>query len=109
ALAARVLMSQIFLISGLTKVLNPSGTADEMTSRGMFWIPFFLVAATAVELAGGLSLLAGYKARLGALLLLLYLIPVTLTFHNFWTYPPEQQRVQMLFLMHNLTLMGGLL
>src|ERR687888_22822 len=59
ALAARVLMGQIFLISGLMKVLNPSGTAEEMASRGMFWIPFFLVAATVVELVGGLSLLVG--------------------------------------------------
>ncbi len=109
ALAARILMSQIFLISGVMKILNPSGTADEMAAHGMFWIPFFLVAATVVELAGGLSLLVGYQARLGALALFLYLIPVTLTFHTFWTYPPDQQRVQMLFFVHNLALMGGLL
>jgi putative oxidoreductase len=52
----------------------------------------------------------GYKTRLGALLLFLFLIPVTLTFHNFWTYSdPKEQHVNMLFFMHNLTLMGGLL
>jgi putative oxidoreductase len=43
------------------------------------------------------------------LVLFLYLIPVTLTFHNFWTYPPEQQRDQMFFFLHNWALMGGLL
>src|SRR2546430_1542756 len=92
----RPLMSQIFLISGLGKVFDPSGTADQMASRGMFWIPFFLVGAIAFELLGGLALLLGYKARLAALALILYLVPVTLTFHNFWTYPPEQQRMQMI-------------
>ncbi len=108
-LAARVLISQIFLLSGVMKVLDWQGTEAQMAERGMFWIPFFLAAAMAVELVGGLSLLLGYQARLGALLLFLYLIPVTLTFHNWWTYPPEQQKVQMLFFLHNLTLLGGLL
>src|SRR5688572_23142307 len=44
-LAARLLISQIFLLSGLMKVLDPAGTADQMASRGMFWIPFFLWSA----------------------------------------------------------------
>jgi putative oxidoreductase len=109
-LAARILMSQIFLISGVMKILDWSGTEAQMAGRGMFWIPFFHVAALLTELVGGLSLLLGYKARLGALLLFLFLIPVTLTFHDWWTYPdPKEQQVNMLFFMHNLTLMGGLL
>ena len=107
-LTARILISQIFLLSGLNKILDPQGTQEYMASREMFWIPFFLVAATAVELGGGLSVLLGYKARLGALALFLFLIPVTLVFHNFWTYPPAEQKTQMLFLMHNVTLMGAL-
>ena len=107
--AARVLMSQIFLISGVMKIVDWSGTEAQMAGRGMFWIPFFHVAAMLTELVGGLSLLLGYKARLGALLLFLFLIPVTLTFHNWWTYAdPKEQQVNMLFFMHNLTLMGAL-
>ena len=109
-LAARILISQIFLISGVMKIIDWSGTEAQMAGRGMFWIPFFHVAAMLTELVGGLSLLLGYKARLGALLLFLFLIPVTLTFHNWWTYPdPKDQHMNMLFFMHNLTLMGGLL
>ena len=109
-LAARVLIGQIFLLSGVMKVMDPAGTAEQMAGRGMFWIPFFLWSAAAVELGGGLSLLLGYKTRLGALLLFLFLIPVTLTFHNWWTYPdPKEQQVNLLFFLHNLTLMGGLL
>jgi putative oxidoreductase len=109
-LAARILMSQIFLISGVMKIIDWSGTETQMAGRGMFWIPFFHVAALLTELTGGLSLLLGYKTRLGALLLFLFLIPVTLTFHNFWTYTdPKEQHTNMLFLLHNLTLMGGLL
>jgi putative oxidoreductase len=108
-LFARILLSQIFLFSGIQKILDPAGTEAQMASRGMFLIPLFLWAAVAVELGGGLSVLLGWKARWGALLLFLFLIPVTLTFHNFWTYPSEEQKVQMLFMLHNLALMGGLL
>ena len=109
-LAARLLIGQVFFISGILKVMDPAGTAAQMEGRGMFWVPFFLWAAAAVELGCGLSLWFGYKARLGALVLFLFLIPVTLTFHNFWTYTdPKERHVNMLFFLHNLALMGGLL
>lgn len=108
-LAARILISQIFLVSGIMKILDPTGTQDQMASRGMFWIPLFMWASVAVELGAGLSIFLGAWARLGASVLFLYLIPVTLTFHNFWTYPAAEQRTQMLFLIHNVALMGGLL
>jgi putative oxidoreductase len=108
-LAARVLVSQIFLLSGVMKLLDPAGTQQQMAERGMFWVPLFFAGAVVFELAGGLSLLLGYKARLGALALLLFLIPVTLVFHSWWTYAdPTPRRVNMLMFLHNLTLMGGL-
>jgi putative oxidoreductase len=109
-LAARILIGQIFFLSGLMKILDWSGTEAQMAGRGMFWIPFFHVAAMLTELGAGLSLLLGYKARLGALVLFLFLIPVTLTFHTWWTYAdPKDQHTNMLFFQHNLALMGGLL
>src|SRR5205814_386699 len=96
--------------SGIVKIVDWSKTEAQMAGHGMFWVPLFHVAALLIELAGGLSLLLGYKARLGALALFLFLIPVTLTFHSFWTYTdPTARQLNMLFFMHNLTLMGGLL
>src|SRR5688500_1223036 len=83
---ARLLISQIFVISGIMKILDWDGTAAQMEGRNMFWVPLFLAGAIAFELVGGLALFVGYKARLAALALFLFLIPVTLTFHNFWTY-----------------------
>lgn len=108
AVTARILMSQIFLLSGVAKIFDWSGTETIMASRGMIWVPFFLFGAIVCELAGGLSVFLGWKARLGALLLFLYLVPVTLVFHNFWTYPAAEQQVQMIMFLKNLTIMGGL-
>jgi putative oxidoreductase len=108
-LAGRLLLSQIFLFSGVHKILDPSGTAALMDQHGMVLIPFFLVGAIALEIMGGLSLLLGCFARWGALLLFLFLIPTTLVFHSFPTVAPEEQQLQMIMFMKNLAIMGGLL
>ena len=67
SLVGRILLSSIFLLSALGKITGWSATAGYMASKGMPLVPFFLAAATLVELAGGLSLLTGFQARRGAL------------------------------------------
>jgi putative oxidoreductase len=109
ALIGRLLICHIFLLSGITKVVNWSGTEEAMARHGMFAVPLFLVGAIAFELGGGLSLLLGYRARLGALALLLFLIPTTLVFHNFWAaVDPKEHQEQLINFMKNVALMGGL-
>lgn len=39
----------------------------------------------------------------------LFLIPVTLIFHNFWAVEPDQVRMQMIQFQKNLAIMGGML
>jgi putative oxidoreductase len=109
SLAGRFLLSPIFLASGSMKIMNWTQTAEHMTSEGMVAVPFFLFMAIVVELAGGLSLLLGFKARWGALLLAAFLIPVTLIFHDFWRYSGGEAENQMQHFMKNLTIIGGLL
>ena len=108
-LGGRVLLSMIFLMSGVMKVLDWSGTAEKMASEGMALVPLFLAGAIAFELVGGLSVLLGCYARLGALALVVFLIPTTLIFHDFWAYQGMEQQNQMQHFMKNLTIMGGLL
>lgn len=108
-LAGRVLLGQIFLLSGVMKVLNWSQTAEHMTSEGMTAVPFFLFMAIVFEIGGGLSLLLGCKARWGALALVLFLVPVTLIFHDFWAYEGQAMQNQMAHFLKNVTILGGLL
>lgn len=105
----RLLLSLIFITSGINKILNFSGTAGYMESKGMPLVPLFLTAAIVLELAGGLSLLLGFKARVGALLLIVFLIPTTLIFHNFWALEGADRQMQMIHFMKNLAILGGLL
>jgi putative oxidoreductase len=108
-LLGRILLALIFLISGLGKIFDWQGTAGYMASKGMPLIPFFLLGAIVLELVGGLAVLLGFKARIGALLLIVFLIPATLIFHNFWTLTGMERQIQMIMFLKNLAIMGGLL
>ena len=70
-----------------------------------------LVPASGVLAAlGGLSILVGYRARIGAWLLVAFLVPVTLTMHAFWTVKdPMMMQLQFGMFMKNLGLLGGAL
>jgi putative oxidoreductase len=108
-LLGRILLAQIFLLSGLNKIGAWEQTAGYMASKNLPLVPFFLVAAILFEVGGGLSVALGYKARLGAAALVVFLIPATLIFHNFWALQGMEQQVQMIMFMKNLAILGGLL
>ncbi len=62
-----------------------------------------------VAIVGGLSILLGYRAKLGAWLML-FLIPVTLMLHKFWTVTdPMMAQIQMILFMKNVSMLGGAL
>lgn len=105
SLIGRILLAAIFLMSGLNKIADPSGTQQYMTAMGMTWLtPLFYVGAIVLEVGGALSLLLGYRARLGAWLLIAFMIPTTLIFHTQFGDPN-----QMIHFLKNLSMLGGLL
>jgi putative oxidoreductase len=108
-LGGRAALSAIFLLSGAGKIADFNGTMQYMAAKGMPLVPFFLVAAIVLELAGGFAVLAGYKARIGALALIGFLIPATLIFHNFWAFEGMQQKIEMIMFLKNVAIAGGLL
>lgn len=108
-LAGRILLASIFIMSGLGKVGSWEATAGYMAAKGMPMIPFFLTGAIALEVLGGVAVALGLFARVGAALLLCFLIPATLIFHAFWTFGAGESQMQMIMFMKNLSIMGGLL
>ncbi|MBI5159803.1 MAG: DoxX family protein [Micrococcales bacterium] len=107
-LVARILMSAIFLSTGIAKFADWSGTAAYMQSNGLPAVPVLLTAAAMIEIVGGLCLLLGLQARTAAMVLVLYLIPVTVVFHGFWSYTGMDRMIQTVNFMKNLAIMGGL-
>jgi len=106
---SRLLLAFIFIFSGIGKIFGWSATAGYMASKGLPLVPVLLVGAIVVEVVGGLAILFHIYARWAALVLVVYLIPVTLIFHDFWAVPAEQQQIQMIMFLKNLAIMGGLL
>lgn len=101
-LAGRILLSIIFIMSGFSKIGGYEGTQGYMEAMG---VPGMLLPlAIALELGGGLLLLAGFQARIMALLLAGFCVVAGALFH----FQPADQ-IQMILFMKNITIAGGLL
>ena len=106
----RVLLCTIFLLSTLgNKIPHFHDVADTMASVGIPSPQFMLLGAIGFLLLGSTSVILGYKARLGATLLLAFLVLATYYFHAFWTLEGQQQQAQMIEFLKNLSMMGALL
>lgn len=107
-LIGRLLIALIFLKSGLDKITGFAGTAGFMASKGMPFADVLLVGAIVFELAGAIMLVVGWRVHWGALLLMVFLIPSTLIFHDFWAADAAQYSNQINHFMKNVTILGGL-
>ena len=104
----RILLSLIFLASAAGKITDWEAPAGMMAERGLPAANVLLSVAVALEIIGGVSVLLGLYARLGALALLAFLIPVSLIMHNFWAFEEPERMGEMVNFMKNVSIMGGL-
>jgi putative oxidoreductase len=106
ALAGRLLFSLVFLISGLT--LFSAADIGYAASQGVPLAGALVPISGALSILGGVSILLGYKTRIGAAMIIVFLVPVTLVFHHFWTVAdPGARAIQMVDFMKNISILGG--
>lgn len=81
-----------------------------MTSEGVPAASFMLVGAIVFLIAGSFSIALGFKARVGAVLLIVFLVLATYFFHDFWAFAPDSKEfeMQMIQFMKNLALAGAM-
>jgi putative oxidoreductase len=108
-LLGRILLALIFVVSGYGKIRGFGQTASYMASKGLPMVQVLLVLTILIEVGGGLMIILGWHARLAALAIFLFLLPVTFVFHAFWAVDPAQLQNQMNHFMKNLCIMGGML
>jgi putative oxidoreductase len=107
-LLGRVLYSLIFVMASLGHFSK--GTIGYAAAQGVPLASVVVPLSGVMALLGGLSVVLGYKARWGALLLVLFLIPVTVIMHNFWVVKdPMMAQMQQVMFMKNLSILGGAL
>ena len=104
----RLLFALVFLISGPGH-FSPN-TIGYAAAQGVPLASIAVPVSAIIELLGGLSILLGYHAKIGAWLIVLFLIPVTLTMHSFWAVQdPMQAQMQMIMFMKNVSMLGAAL
>lgn len=107
-LAGRVLFSLIFLAAPISH-FTP-GAVAYATQAGLPMASVLVPLSGVVAFLGGLSVACGFKAKLGAWLLVLFLVPVTFKMHAFWAVAdPMMRQFQMAMFMKNIGLLGGAL
>ncbi len=103
-LFGRICLCLIFFNGAIGNLSTFSETQARMAEMGLP-IPTVLLAGNIIfQLVGAISLLLGFKVQWGAVILIIFLIPTTLIFHDFWVNPEES-----IAFFKNLGLIGGLL
>jgi putative oxidoreductase len=115
ALIGRILLALIFVLSGIQKITNFSGTAGFMAMNGVPAVTLLLILSILVELGGGLAVVVGFQARWAAIVMFFFLIPVTLVFHVHGYQVAMQHNqlpmavMQKINILKNISIEGGLL
>jgi uncharacterized membrane protein YphA (DoxX/SURF4 family) len=123
----RVLFVFVFILSGVQKLLDVQGTADQIAAKVLLpgamtaytpqleaatglTTPYMLaILVIAVEIGAALMIAANLGARAAAVLLILFTLAATWYFHPFWTMEGADRQANMIQALKNLSLIGGLL
>ena len=106
---ARILLALMFVLAGFGKLTGLEGTAGYIASKGLPAPMLLAIAAGVVELVAGVLLIVGWQARWAALALAAFTLVASVIFHNYWSMPADQQTMQRLMFLKNLSVTGGLL
>jgi putative oxidoreductase len=107
-LIGRFLFSAIFILTIMSHFKYE--TVTYAASQGVPLAPFLVPLSGIIAITGGLSIMFGYRAKAGAWLIILFLIPVTFYMHAFWkTTDPMYGQMQMANFMKNASLLGAAL
>jgi putative oxidoreductase len=107
-LIGRIFYSAIFITAAPGHFQE--GTIGYAAAHGVPMAHLLVPLSGIMALLGGLSVMLGFKARYGAWLLVLFLVPVTLTMHNYWAIAdPVMRGTQHIMFMKNLSMLGAAL
>jgi putative oxidoreductase len=104
----RLLFSAVFLLSGPNNFKQSA--IDYAASQGVPLAKIAVPLSGVIAILGAISILLGWYARVGALLIILFLIPVSISLHNFWAvHDPQASQMQMIHFLKNMSMLGGAL
>ena len=107
-LIGRILFCALFIASGIGQLVDLEGSTRYATAKGIGPARTGVIASAAAFIVGGVSVLFGIWGDLGALLLVITLIPLTFLMHQFWAErDPIAKQTELSMFMKNIALIGG--
>jgi putative oxidoreductase len=104
SLVGRILISAIFLLSGISKITAPAAMIGYIASAGLPLPQAALAIAIVIEVAGSIALILGFHTRWTAAILAIFTIATALAFHN-----KLGDQDQFIHFFKNFAMTGGLL
>jgi putative oxidoreductase len=108
-LLGRILICWIFIYSAWGQIVEFNFWAGRATQAGLPLGHVAIIASITIQMLGGIAVLLGAEARIAGWALFLFLIPTTLTFHQFWKLSGAAATPQINNFNRNIAIMGGLL
>jgi putative oxidoreductase len=104
----RTIFGGFFAYSGINHLQHAGSMGQYAATKGVPAPEQVVQASGALLLAGGISVMAGFKPRLGLAALIAFLVPVTLQMHRFWDEAdPQKRQSEMVQFMKNMALVGA--
>ena len=109
-LIGRVLFAFIFVTSGLNHLAKVDAMAGYAKFKKVPAAKFSVLVSGALMALGGISIILGVYADLGALVIAILLIVMALKMHDFWTQTDAQaKQTEMISFFKNISMAGGAL
>jgi putative oxidoreductase len=105
-LAARLLVTPLFIYSGIGKILAFGVTASRLPGGEGGFGSALAAGSIVIELGASLALILGIWTRCAALALIVFTVLATVMFHNFWASPAAAVTAQTVNFLKNLGLIG---
>ena len=108
-LLGRILIAVIFVLAGINQLGTMDETSANMASHGIPYPTNLVWGVVALELVGGIMLIAGLLTRLVALAFFFYTLTLAVLFHPYWAFTGAAARTQHASFYEHLAMMGGML
>jgi putative oxidoreductase len=108
-LVGRIALCSIFIVGAASNASKFKDLTAVMEAKQMPMPTVLLIAAIAFLIVGSLSVIVGFFARIGALMLLAFLCAATYYFHNFWDMSEPQRQAEMFNFLRNVSFAGAML
>jgi putative oxidoreductase len=109
-LTARIFLGAVFLMTAAGHLVPDFNKVVEgMQARDIPLAQALLAGGVLALLLGGLSIIIGFYARIGALLLFVFLLLSCVFVHTFWRLEGDLRENELVHFLKNVALMGAML